>query len=852
MEIPKPGQRWTSTTEPELGLGLVLEADISRVRLLFPATGEMRTYAWGSAPLSRYEVPVGDKVTDHDGESWVVEQIEEDAGCLVYVGGGKRLQESGLEDVVAANGPLDRLLLGPEGGYSDFDFREQVLQKARERSVHPGVGFLGGRIEWLPHQISIAREVSQRIHPRVLLADEVGLGKTIEAGLVLHHAVVTGRAQRILVVVPDALIHQWFVEMLRRFHLTFSIMDAERLAHAGEENPFFDDQCVLCPLSLLTESSKAQALAETGEWELLIVDEAHHLAWGVGSVSPEYRAVADLAALVPGVLLLTATPGQMGDETHFAQLKMLDPDRYPSLEAFREEQLTYVQVAAEAEKLKEAGEDEALRQLLTCHGPGRILFRNTREHIPGFPKRIAHPLYLATDKISWLKEFLEAHPQEKVLLMTRTPAQVKAISKSLLGFMDPPPVLFHEEQHLLERDRQAAWFADPEGARLMIASDIGGEGRNFQFVRHLVLFDLPHEPERIEQRIGRLDRIGQQAEFHIHLPVLADTDEAKWLRWLHEGLGAFERPLTCGQRCLNIFRDRLDRVDEALLEETQKMVEVLETENRSGTQKLLAWKHALEQPDASLMQALQESDGDEALLPFVEKLWGQLGLEVESLREGENYLKSGPFDKGDLPLRAEGLRFTTDRSLALSREDLDLITWDHPLVREAIDAVLQSLQGTAVCAASPEIDRPMLQALFVLEAIAPPAWQVSRYLPAIPLRVTVNAMGREQKVPEALEDAKDVGTILSHTAFRKEWLPDRVHDAKKRAEAKSQKIISRALETLTEKMDAEIQRLEDLKKINDHVRDEEVQQLRQQKQDLREALEKATPRLDALRLILPG
>ncbi|MDF3128894.1 SNF2-related protein [Kiritimatiellaeota bacterium B1221] len=852
MEIPTPGQRWTSTTEPELGLGLVLEADISRVRLLFPATGEMRTYAWGSAPLARYQVLVGDRVTDHDGESWVVERVEEDAGCLVYVGAKKRLPESGLEDVVAANGPLDHLLQGSDGVSADFDFREQVLRKVRERSGHPGVGFLGGRIEWLPHQISIAREVSQRIHPRVLLADEVGLGKTIEAGLVLHHAVVTGRAQRILVVVPDALIHQWFVEMLRRFHLTFSIMDAERLARAGEDNPFFDDQCVLCPLNLLTGSPKVQALAEAGEWELMIVDEAHHLAWRSDEASPEYCAVAGLAVSVPGVLLLTATPGQMGDETHYAQLKMLDPDRYPSLEDFREEQLAYVRVAEEAEKLKEAGEDGALRQLLTCHGPGRILFRNTREHIPGFPKRIAHPLYLSTDKTSWLKEFLEARPQEKVLLMTRTPAQVKAISKSLLGFMDPPPVLFHEEQHLLERDRQAAWFADPEGARLMIASDIGGEGRNFQFVRHLILFDLPHDPERIEQRIGRLDRIGQQAEFHIHLPVLADTEEADWLRWLHEGLGAFDRPLTCGKRCLELFQDRLGNVDESLLADTRAMVEKLEAENRSGTQKLLAWKHALAEPDRDLMEALEESDADEALLPFIEKLWGQLGLEMENLREKEFLLKSGPFDKGDLSLRAEGLRFTTDRSLALSREDLDLITWDHPLVREGMDASLQSLQGTAVSAVSPEIERPMLQALFVLEAVAPPAWQVSRYLPAIPLRVTVNAMGRECKVPEILEDAGDISSVLAHTAFRQEWLPDRVHDATRRAQVKSQKIISRALESLTEKMDAEIQRLEDLKNINDHVRDEEVQQLRQQKQDLTEALEKAAPRLDGLRLILPG
>ena len=852
MEIPLPGQRWTSTSEPELGVGLVLEADRSRVRLLFPATGELRMYAWGTAPLSRYQLRVGDKITDQQGDRWRVLRVEESGGCLIYYGEGKHLSEAEMADVAASTGPMERLLEGVQEEPSAFDFREKVLNKVRERAMHPGVGLLGGRIDWLPHQISIVREISQRIHPRVLLADEVGLGKTIEAGLIIHHAVVTGRIRRILVVVPDALVHQWFVEMLRRFHLSFSILDAGRLEDTDAENPFFDAQCVLCSLDVLAGSPQVQKFAAAGEWEMLIVDEAHHLEWGPESVSPEYRAVASLAASVPGVVFLTATPSQLGDETHFAQLQLLDPDRYPSLEAFRAEQASYVQVAEQAERLREAGETEALRQLLTCHGPGRILFRNTREHIPGFPKRVVHPLFLRRDKLKWFKTFLEEPLQEKVLLMTRTPEQVKALHRSLRDFLEPPPVLFHEEQPLLERDRQAAWFADPEGARVMIASDIGGEGRNFQFVRHLVLIDLPRDLEKIEQRIGRLDRIGQLPEFHIHLPVVADSEEADWLRWVHEGLGALERPLTCGQKCLQLFGDRLGNVNDVLLKESREMVEKLEEENRSGTQKLLAWKHALEQPDTSLMQALRDSDEDTELLPFAERLWEQLGLEVEILREGEYVVKSGPFDKGELPLREEGLRFTTDRSFALSREDLDLLTWDHPLIRGGLEAVLQSSEGTAVCVRSPEIEHPMVQALFVVEAVAPPAWQISRYLPATPLRVTVDAQGHECEAPETLASAGDVSAVLSNSAFRREWLPDRIEMATEFAEEKSKSWVAVARETVTQQLDEEILRLEDLKKINDHVREGEISLLRQKKQDLLQALEKARPRLDALRLIVPG
>ncbi|WFB35199.1 SNF2-related protein [Kiritimatiellota bacterium B12222] len=852
MEIPCPGQRWTSTTQPELGLGLVLEADISRVRLLFPATGEMRTYAWGNAPLARFVLAVGDTVTDEKGESFQVEEISEAQGCVSYHGEGRCLPESCLADVMSANGPLDRLLQGGEGEGSDFDFRFKVLAKLRERARHEAAGLLGGRISWLPHQISIVHEVSQRIHPRVLLADEVGLGKTIEAGLILHHAVVTGRAQRVMVVVPDALVHQWFVEMLRRFHLTFLIMDDERIAEATDGNPFFDAQCVLCSLELLTGSEKARAFAEAGEWGLLVVDEAHHLAWTPEQSSPEYQVVASLAGLIPGMLLLTATPAQLGDETYFAQLQLLDPDRYTSLEAFRKEQRSYVRVAEEAEGLRAAGEREALRQLLTCHGPGRIYFRNTREHIPGFPQRLPHPYFLEGEKLEWLRRFITENPEEKVLVMTRTPEQVKAINAGLLGCVEPPPVLFHEEQHLLERDRQAAWFADAEGARVMIASDIGGEGRNFQFVRHLVLFDLPRDPERIEQRIGRLDRIGQQPEFHIHLPVIAGSEEANWLRWVHEGLGAFAHPVACGQRCLQLFKDRLDHVDDALLSDTRAMVEKLEAENRSGPQRLLAWKHEMEQPDATLMEKLKESDEDEGLLPFAESLWTQWGLEMELLREGEYLLKAGPFDKGDLPLREEGLRFTADRDLALSREDLDLLTWDHPLIREGMDAVVSSQEGTAVCTGSPEVEHPMLQCLFVLEPVAPPSLHISRYLPPTPLLVTVNALGRKAKAPETYVPATDPQTVLSHARFRREWLPDRIEDATHIAASKSKGILKKVLQHVDEQLNAEIQRLEDLKQINDHVREDEILQLRAQKEGIESALARTVPRLDGLKLILPG
>ena len=99
--------------------------------------------------------------------------------------------------------------------------------------------------------------MSARLAPRVLLADEVGLGKTIEACLILHRLILTGRAQRVLILVPESLVHQWFVELLRRFNLWFHIYDEERCEAAGNRNPFLEAQLILCSIALFTANERA-------------------------------------------------------------------------------------------------------------------------------------------------------------------------------------------------------------------------------------------------------------------------------------------------------------------------------------------------------------------------------------------------------------------------------------------------------------------------------------------------------------------------------------------------------------------------------------------------------------------
>ena len=204
-----------------------------------------------------------------------------------------------------------------------FALRYETIARQHAMRKSDVAGFAGGRIDLIPHQLYIAAEVANRYMPRVLLADEVGLGKTIEACLILHRLHLTGRAERMLIVLPESLVHQWFIELLRRFNLWFNLFDADRCQSIvdadPDANPFMEDQLVICSISTLLADERWAQLAVEAKWDMLVVDEAHHLEWSPEVVSPEYQLVEALTRKSHGLLLLTATPEQLGAEGHFAR-----------------------------------------------------------------------------------------------------------------------------------------------------------------------------------------------------------------------------------------------------------------------------------------------------------------------------------------------------------------------------------------------------------------------------------------------------------------------------------------------------------------------------------------------------
>lgn len=883
-------------------MGIVMRAEFGRVELHFPAANEQRQYALKTAPLRRVQFKEGDKIKLHSGEQLAADRVEERGGMLIYHCGEREVTEAELSDTISFSSAEDRLLAGQVDELHTFDLRIEALRQRSAIRQSPVRGYVGGRVDLLPHQMFIAGEVAARLVPRVLLADEVGLGKTIEAGLILHRLHLTGRAGRVLILVPEPLIHQWFVELLRRFNLLFSIFDEERcdeIAQGDSEvNPFLDSQLVLCSVGLLADDPERARHALAAGWDLLVVDEAHHLAWTPEHASPQYLLVEALARKTPGLLLLTATPQQLGPEGHFARLRLLDHDRYADLSAFLSEAEHYEEVARAIDRVIDgkplskadrelfgqksarirqrcdelAGGDEAARarlvsELLDEFGTGRVMFRNTRAALTGFPKRKAELVALEGDpidaKVKWLAALLRELKHAKVLLICRTKELVLDLAERLQREIAVNTGLFHEDLTLLQRDRNAAYFAEEEGARILICSEIGSEGRNFQFAHHLVLFDLPDDPELLEQRIGRLDRIGQTATIRIHVPFIAGTEQEVLARWYDEGLNAFEKNLHGATEIARSLADDLAALREkfsakalaAFIKESKALHAKVAKKLERGHDRLLELNSCKPEQAAQIIDHVRAADGDGAFEKFFLRLCDHFGVAYEESSQRGYVLRRGHLLTDALTVPEEGMSITFDRTRALSRDDLGFMSWDHPLLRSALDLLIGSEQGNSAFGVwkGGGSEAIFLEVHCVAECVAPASLHADRFLPATPIRVIVDHAQAEHSEDAELAAAKlekgDVVRLLDRGVVRKKFIPAMLAKAQEIAGEKMKTLVTDATTAMNTALVQEIERLETLREINDHVSPAEIAAARAQQTALAEALASTHLRVDAVRLI---
>ncbi|WP_429136342.1 RNA polymerase-associated protein RapA [Aeromonas hydrophila] len=946
------GQRWISDTETDLGLGTVVAVEGRMVTLLFPATGENRMYAKEEAPVTRVSFNVGDQIASHEDWTMTVEEVQEKDGLLIYVGVRTdndepvALKEVFLNNFIKFNKPQDRLFAGQIDRMSRFTLRYEALINQHQRRRNPTRGLAGGRVSLIPHQLYIAHEVGHRYAPRVLLADEVGLGKTIEAGMIIHQQLLSGRAHRVLILLPETLQHQWLVEMLRRFNLHFSLFDEERCieAFADAENPFETEQLVICSLDFLRKKRRRFEQVLEAEWDLLVVDEAHHLEWSEEAPSRAYEMVEALAEQVPGVLLLTATPDQLGHQSHFARLRLLDPERFYDYEAFLAEEQAYGQVASAAQELLDgetlsdeakrilasqlegldlsdaAARQQAVAKLLDQHGTGRVLFRNSRANIQGFPERHLNvypmPLpeqyktaikvmgmmggnggdlqtralrYLYPEKIfqqfegdnatwtqfdprvEWLLELLLSARQQKVLVICSEAATAIALEEALRTREGIRGAVFHEGMSILERDKASAYFAQAEGgAQVLLCSEIGSEGRNFQFASHLVLFDLPLNPDLLEQRIGRLDRIGQQNTVEIHVPYLEGTAQRALQLWYHDGLDAFEQTCPTARPVFEAVRDELfellaantgDQAPlDALLVKTRELHEPLKAKLEQGRDRLLEIHSSGGAAAQQLVDKLAAEDDDTGMISFALKMFDEIGVNQDD--RGENALVLTPGDHmlvSSFPgLPQDGMTITFDRNTALSRDDMALLSWDHPMMRGGIDLILGSEIGATSVALLKNKALPigsiLLELIFVAESAAHP--QLYRFMPPTPIRLLMDKNGQ------------NLGEKVAFDAFNRQLTPVNRHLGSKLvtasqpvihgligkgqaiAEELKGGIVDKARAQMAQTLQQDLDRLEALKAVNPNVRDSELDYLRDLQAELHHLIDQTQLKLDAIRFIV--
>jgi ATP-dependent helicase HepA len=830
-----------------MGIGVVIEADNRQVKVHFLRLSEARSYTTRTQEhaVLRYEIGPGERVGDL---SAVIDADEDDAAALLSTAAGtdtrvkrrlplkgnrlwvyelesgEQVYESQLRPHVRDVGPKERLaslhLVHPE----TVRARIQGLALSQFGSRPGESAILGGRAQWLPHQIDVATRAVGQEPVRMLLADEVGLGKTVEAALIYAGLKSEGRAERVLILTPEPLCIQWLQEIYRKAHDLMVLFDTARIEDAqsdfGGLNPFDAHQRMVMSTERLAADPELAAYAMAADWDLVIVDEAHHLRWRPKSGGNKaYKLVEGLARQSRHVLLLTATPMALDPTEYHALLRLLDPERFDDPKAFdsvaaRARDLRdAARLVAEAdtaelalepatrasveELLSDDAEDvaafkrfcslspktaarrEALAPVLEAlrqrHGLTDYVVRNRRGPVGGMPERrpqvvglvpsdaqdmllkmgegimldlaqtmpdapsqaralgellralwatpralldILQPyspqlakeiapyvqavvgapvdaagLPTGDTRLRWLVEQVRALPQgDKLLVFVESAIAVKALKETLEPVLGSEIAMFHRELSPRDQDRQVAYFRSADGPNIMLSTEAGGEGRNFQFCHQVILYDLPWRPATVEQRIGRIDRVGQTRHVEVVVPYFKGGYEAAVVKIMQQSIGVLDRTVGGIDHALEYVAERLAALmlsgaeSEAwqdLFRQTASLVEQARARIDADVDPIL--DHA--SFSAARAQAILDrvpADLESRTETFINRYASHSKLEVLSRGKNRVAVNGAPSAAGREDSET-GFMGTFSRLDALDHEDVEFLSFGHPLVEQALE-----------------------------------------------------------------------------------------------------------------------------------------------------------------------
>lgn len=891
------GQRWYSEGEPELGLGTVMGTEDKRVTILFSLSGTERTYSSHNSPLKRFVLSVGDEFIAEDESKYIVEQVEEKNNRLFYFAGNESRSEISLNPKIDLAGPIDRLMAQNFDSNQFFDLRYKAYLATRNYEKFNYKGFLGAKVNLIPHQVYLANEVLTSANPKFMLCDEVGLGKTIEASLVLHSLIQQELAQSALVIVPESLVNQWFVELFKKFSLSFKAISLENI----EDLDITSSQRYIVSSSLLQQKGQVSDFLESVSWDMLVIDESHQIPFHKEDIFLT-TLLKEMVTKSHAALFLSATPEVMGVENLFYQLKTLDPERYTELEAFKDQNKKFQSLSSFIQKLKleqhdpkellnyftpdeiEArSNDQLANDIVDRFGQGRSYFRNSRSNLEKtqnlFTKRILHdyPIerpkvindtVVVNHKVNIVREILLKIKEEKLLILCHSKDIVKKIHKKLLEEANFKIAEFHSEQSLLERDRQAAYFADPEGAQILICTEIGSEGRNFEFSHHLVLFDIPKLPDQLEQRIGRLDRIGQKKDVNIHVPFIRNSFEEVLFRWYNEVLESFSK---FPKGAFSFYQEHKETIT-ALIETAEKsnhdkkLLELRrayltrQDELEKGRDFLIEMRSFDEPSSSKIISSIREYETKDDCRSFLSDICNAVGINFEPLNDEAYYIK--PSDNMLLPsypgLTEDGLSITFNRQYANRYPNIDYMNWEHPVIKAAFELLLSSPLGNMTFTQTLDLPRNIyFEFMIVARTKGEFRHESSKYFPYTPFRalLDIEEVNQTNEISKKMLDTVHFEKMNEEALTLMKSIPkEKIVDLGKKAVASVQqrigKLKEKALKQISQDISHERSRIRAFK-IDAELKDKSLAALKFKEDHLVKEVDAAEASLDSIRVIFP-
>ena len=661
--------------------------------------GTERTFSIDSGVLDSTPFGIGDQVMRADGGIGVVVGIVPSHTYptvkVAFAGeASSNVAEMALRPAILDD-PVERFRANRIGTAAQFNLRSVAADLWTRHRHDSLVSLSHARVDLKPHQVSVVHRVISSYPYRFLLSDEVGLGKTIEAAMIVKELRARGLARRVLILVPSGLVRQWQFELKTKFNEIFAIFDKNTLQYLkskGARNPWTDHASVITSQTWASWTRERREEIASVDWDLIIVDEAHHArrqrSGNSVTMTNLYRLVSALTSPPEfarrGVLFLTATPMQLQRHELFSLVEMLDPVLFASENDFVSHVRGLSGLNSLVEDLTREGPvdelteragvlldqhptemegleiDELIGRLRERHRLSEVLIRNRRAVIGGFLPRRAfrwdvditeEERAVQSEMDSIIADgYREAERTQRnavgflmVIWQKLAASSSRALLKSLEGrrerllqgeitgtlsieeaeddlagdreasdiarelpgasaheisridrviellkrigfdskaltfteklgelfkedadgkvivfteFRETQDMLvelctlqgwsahrFHGQLDPLHKDDAIESFRLGTGSQILVSTEAGGEGRNFQFAHVLVNYDLPWNPMRVEQRIGRVDRIGQDHPVTIFNFHVKGTIEGRILDVLEQRIRLFEESI---------------------------------------------------------------------------------------------------------------------------------------------------------------------------------------------------------------------------------------------------------------------------------------------------------------------